>query len=555
MELSIFQATILAAYYWFAATRIVYSLIHILRGPLMTSLFCGIVLGDVPTAIMIGAMIQPMFLAFTAAGGTIVWDECAAGMCGCTITILGGLDMSQALTIAVPISLLCAQLHTLRRIFNIYPVQKADQYAKTCNTKGITFMCLWWPVIMEFFVFAIPMFLALYFGAEAVGRIINNLPQWTTNALAITGKILPALGFAMTINVIGRPQFLPFFLGGFFLAQYSGLSGIPLALSGLFVAFLYYLILEVADKGKKEAMDEGTQAAVEADEEGKKLLTSKDVTNLVVRWNFYCECSNSFARLQSLAFCAAFIPVLKKLYGHDQEEFSAALTRHLMFFNTEGIWGSIIHGIVLAMEEQRALGAPIPTEAITGIKAGLMGPFAGIGDTIDWSTIKPLMAMLCLPLAESGSFIAPVIYFILVAGILTTEEFFFVNIGYRMGTEAAMTILGGGMVNKFISCASVLGMFMMGGLSASLVNVYTTAQIPTGEGTVMAIQGDILDAVAPGLLTLATVLLVYKYLRSGHSMMKATFWILAIGLVLGAVGIIGDGGFLIKPIMDLTAAA
>ena len=365
--------------------------------------------------------------------------------------------------------------------------------------------------------------------------------------------MLPALGFAMTVNVIGRPQFLPFFLGGFFLAQYSGLSGIPLALSGLFVAFMYYLILQASDK--EEVVDEGSQAAVEADKEGKKLLTKKDVNNLAWRWNVYCEMSNSFARLQSLAFCAAFIPVLKKLYGHDQEEFSAALTRHLMFFNTEGIWGAVVHGIALAMEEQRAMGAPVPVEAITGIKAGLMGPFAGIGDTIDWSTIKPLMAMLCLPLAESGSFIAPVIYFILVAGILTTEEFFFVNIGYRMGTEAAMTILGGGMVNKFISCASVLGMFMMGGLSASMVNVYTTAQIPTGEGTVMAIQGDILDAVAPGLLTLATVLLVYKYLRSGHSMMKATFWILAIGLVLGAVGIIGDGGFLIKPIMDLTAAA
>ena len=73
MELSIFQAAILAAYYWFAATRIVYSLIHILRGPLLTSLFCGIVLGDVPTAIMIGAMIQPMFLAFTAAIQPMFW--------------------------------------------------------------------------------------------------------------------------------------------------------------------------------------------------------------------------------------------------------------------------------------------------------------------------------------------------------------------------------------------------------------------------------------------------------------------------------------------------
>ncbi|MBS5518595.1 MAG: PTS system mannose/fructose/sorbose family transporter subunit IID [Christensenellales bacterium] len=546
MELSIFQAAILAAYYWFAATRIVYSLIHILRGPLMTSLFCGIVLGDVPTAIMIGAMIQPMFLAFTAAGGTIVWDECAAGMCGCTITILGGLDMSQALTIAVPISLLCAQLHTLRRIFNIYPVQKADQYAKTCNTKGITFMCLWWPVIMEFFVFAIPMFLALYFGAEAVGRIINNLPQWTTNALAITGKILPALGFAMTINVIGRPQFLPFFLGGFFLAQYSGIGGIPLALSGLFVAFLYYLILQATSQ-EDPAMDNGSREAIEADEQGRHLLTKRDVNNLVFRWQIMAEVPNSFARLQSLSFCAAFIPILKKLYGHDPEELSAALARHLTFFNTEGVWGSVVHGIVMAMEEQRALGAPVPTEAINGIKAGLMGPFAGIGDTINWSTMKPLLIMLVLPLAESGSFLAPIIYAVLLAGITIAENYFFVHIGYRMGTEAAVTILEGGMINKFISCASVLGMFMMGGLSASMVNVYTTVQIPT-SGTPMSVQTDILDAVAPGLMTLATVLLVYKYLRSGHSMMKATFWLLGIGLVLGAIGILGDGGFLLQPL-------
>ena len=553
MELSIMQALILAAYYWFAQWYIFYSAINVFLGPLCTGLVCGIVLGDVPTAMKIAATIQPMFLAFTGAGGTVVWDETAATIGGCTITMISGLDISQSVTIAVPLSLLCAQLHTVRRIITVYTAQQSDKYAQTCNTKGIIFMASWWNIIMKVFLFGVPMFFALYFGAEAVGSFMNSLPAWITNALGATGKLLPALGFAMTINVIGRPQFLPFFLGGFFLAQYAGIGGIPLALSGLFVAFLYFLILEASDK--EEAVDEGSQAAVEADKEGKKLLTKKDVNNLAWRWDIFCEMSNSFARLQSLAFCAAYIPVLKKLYGHDQEEFAAALNRHLMFFNTQGVWGSVVHGIVLAMEEQRAMGAPVPVEAITGIKAGLMGPFAGIGDTIDWSTIKPLMAMLCLPLAESGSFIAPVIYFILVAGILTTEEFFFVNIGYRMGTEAAMTILGGGMVNKFISCASVLGMFMMGGLSASMVNVYTTAQIPTGEGTVMAIQGDILDAVAPGLLTLATVLLVYKYLRSGHSMMKATFWILGIGLVLGAVGIIGDGGFLIKPIMDLTAAA
>ena len=502
----------------------------------------------------IAATIQPMFLAFTGAGGTVVWDETAATMGGCVITMISGLDTSQAVTIAVPLSLLCAQLHTLRRIIMVYPVQRADEYAKTCNTKGILFMAFWWPTIVKFFIFGVPMFLALYFGAEAVGSFMNSLPVWITNALGATGKLLPALGFAMTVNVIGRPQFLPFFLGGFFFAQYSGISGIPLALSGLFIAFLYYLILQASDK-EEEAVDAGTQAAVDADEKGKRLLSKKDVNNLVFRWNFYCEVSNSFARLQSLAFCAAFVPILKKLYGNDQEEFSAALSRHLMFFNTEGIWGSVVHGIVIAMEEQRALGAPIPVEAITGVKAGLMGPFAGIGDTIDWSTLKPLFIMLVLPLAEGGSFLAPIIYAVLLIGVTYTESFIFVNTGYKMGTEAALSILEGGAINKFISCASVLGMFMMGGLSASMVSVYTTAQIPTGDNTVMTIQGDILDAVAPGLLTLAAVLLVYKYLRSGHSMMKATFWLLGIGLVLGAVGIIGDGGFLIKPIMDVTAAA
>ena len=554
MELSVLQAAILALYYWFALWYIFYIAIKVFLGPLCTGLFCGIVLGDIPTAMKIAATIQPMFLAFTGAGGTVVWDETAATMGGCVITMISGLDTSQAVTIAVPLSLLCAQLHTLRRIIMVYPVQRADEYAKTCNTKGILFMAFWWPTIVKFFIFGVPMFLALYFGAEAVGSFMNSLPVWITNALGATGKLLPALGFAMTVNVIGRPQFLPFFLGGFFFAQYSGISGIPLALSGLFIAFLYYLILQASDK-EEEAVDAGTQAAVDADEKGKRLLSKKDVNNLVFRWNVYCEMSNSFARLQSLAFCAAFVPILKKLYGNDQEEFSAALSRHLMFFNTEGIWGSVVHGIVIAMEEQRALGAPIPVEAITGVKAGLMGPFAGIGDTIDWSTLKPLFIMLVLPLAEGGSFLAPIIYAVLLIGVTYTESFIFVNTGYKMGTEAALSILEGGAINKFISCASVLGMFMMGGLSASMVSVYTTAQIPTGDNTVMTIQGDILDAVAPGLLTLAAVLLVYKYLRSGHSMMKATFWLLGIGLVLGAVGIIGDGGFLIKPIMDVTAAA
>ena len=552
MSISVFQALLLALWYWITTWSIGYTWGCVFFGDaLFTGLIVGIVMGDVPTAMKCAAVIKPMFLAFTGAGGTVVWDEAAATLGGISVTLISGMDVSQSVTIAVPLSLLCAQLHTIRRIVFIYPVQKADEYAKVGNDKGIMFMATVWPQAFKLVLFGIPMFLGLYFGAATIGNFMNSLPAWITNALSITGKILPALGFAMTINVIGRPQFLPFFLGGFFLAAYSGMSGIPLALMGLFIAFLYYLILDASSE--KDAVDEGSAAAAKADEEGKKLLTKKDVNNLVFRWNMFCEMSNSFARLQSVAFCAAFIPVLKKLYGNDPEEYSAALTRHLMFFNTQGIWGSVVHGIVLAMEEQRALGAPIPIEAITGIKAGLMGPFAGIGDTIDWSTLKPLFTMLVLPLAEAGSFLAPIFYFILLGGVTYAENLFLVRTGYKMGTDAALSILQGGMIQKFISCASVLGMFMMGGLSSSMVSVTTPIQIPTGDTTAMSVQKDILDAIAPGLLTLAAVLLVYKYLRSGKSMMKATFWLLGIGLVLGAIGIIGEGGFLLKPIVVAAA--
>ena len=95
---------------------------------MVTGLVVGIVLGDVTTAMKCAAVIKPMFLAFTGAGGTVVWDEPAATLGGISVTIISGMDVSQSVTIAVPLSLLCAQLHTIRRIVFIYPVQNCLLY-------------------------------------------------------------------------------------------------------------------------------------------------------------------------------------------------------------------------------------------------------------------------------------------------------------------------------------------------------------------------------------------------------------------------------------------
>ncbi len=198
---------------------------------------------------------------------------------------------------------------------------------------------------------------------------------------------------------------------------------------------------------------------------------------------------------------------------------------------------------VLAMEEQRALGAPIDVAAITGIKAGLMGPFAGIGDTIDWATMVPLVTILLLPLAAAGNPMAAILQLVIITSIVLVEGHIYSHTGFRLGTRAALNILSGRGINTFISVASVLGLFMMGGLSAGMVKVVTPLYIPT-SGSPALVQTGILDKVAPGILPLIVILGTYKFIMSGNSMTKATLMLTAIGLIAGAIGILGGGGLI-----------
>ncbi len=542
MQISVVQAVLIGLYYWFTQIRWGYG--PTWQRPLFAGMIMGFILGDLATGIKIGAIIQPMFLAFTGAGGTVVWDQTAGTIGGAAVCMAGGLPIEQAVTVALPVSLLFAQVHTVRRIFYAYPAMQADKAAAKGNDKAIIFWGSYFCWMAGLVLYALPMTIVIMLGANAIGVFMKTLPVWVVNTLSALGGLLPSLGFAMTLRVIGRPQFMPFYLGGFFLVQYTKIGGLFLAFIGLFFAFLYYLILDASKKDDNVA-DMSQAGAGAIDENTKRLLTQKDCDRMFRRWFFYCEQSNSFARLQSIAYCISFIPALKKLYGNDPEEYSAALQRHLMFFNTQGIWGSVIHGIVLAMEEQRALGAPIEVDAITGVKAGLMGPFAGIGDTIDWSTLFPLYTVLVLPLAQGGSIMGPVLQFVLLTATVFIEGTIFSRTGFRLGTRAALNILSGSAINTFISCASVLGMFMMGGLSATMVSVVTPIFIPT-SGSPMMVQRDILDKVAPGLLTLAAVLLTYAFIMKGNTMTKATLVLLLVGFVLGAIGVIGKGGLVFK---------
>jgi mannose/fructose/N-acetylgalactosamine-specific phosphotransferase system component IID len=271
-------------------------------------------------------------------------------------------------------------------------------------------------------------------------------------------------------------------------------------------------------------------------EQSKKILTKKDITLSWFLWFISCEVSNSFERLQSLAFCISMIPILKKLYK-TKEELSNALTRHLQFFNTQGIWGGLVHGITIAMEEQRALDKNIPEEAITGIKMGLMGPFAGIGDTIDWATWTPMVCAFFVPFAKEGSWFAGIGPVIIIGAITLIEGYLLYHAGYNAGTASAVQILEAGWINQLILGSSILGLFMIGGLSASLLQVSTPLKFVV-QGKAFSIQVDLFDKILPGILPLLALTGVYLYIEKAQNYTKAVLWVLVIGFILGVLGIL-----------------
>lgn len=275
---------------------------------------------------------------------------------------------------------------------------------------------------------------------------------------------------------------------------------------------------------------------IENKQEDKKvrILTKKDVTKTYLRWWWTAELSNSFERMQALAVCTSFSPALEKLYK-DKEELREALKRHLQFFNTQAIWGGVIHGTVLAMEEEKAVEGKIPGEVISGIKNGLMGPLAGIGDTLDFGTFQTIFLALGASFAAQGN-IFGAFFPILFSILLFTEGYYLFHLGYSLGKDSVKKILSGGIVNKVIDGASILGMFMMGALSGSIVKLSTPLAFNVG-GKPIVVQ-DTLNLIAPGLLPLAAVFFVYwgmKYKK--WTITKLLVILIVVALVGALVGI------------------
>lgn len=274
-------------------------------------------------------------------------------------------------------------------------------------------------------------------------------------------------------------------------------------------------------------------------EETKRSLTKKEVVKAFWRWTFFSHANYNYERLEATGLVFVMKPVIKKLYGDRPDEYKACIQRHMQFFNTEPHIGGVIPGIVLAMEEERANGAPITDEAINGVKTGLMGPFAGIGDTLWQGTLTPILLAFGISLGSQGNLLGPVIYTLLMFGIMFPVAYICWMKGYSLGKEGIEKILGGNQLQMLITGASAMGAIVLGALSAQFVTVKCSAIIKLGA-LKMNVQETVFDQLFQGILPLAVTLFTLYLLK--NKKMKATTVMLilvVIGVVLGAVGFLG----------------
>ncbi len=268
----------------------------------------------------------------------------------------------------------------------------------------------------------------------------------------------------------------------------------------------------------------------------EKKLDRSDVRRAFWLWTFFSHANYNYERLQGTAFAQAMAPIIRKLYK-DPEEIKAALKRHLVFFNTEPNVGGVIHGVVIAMEEQRANGADIDDDAINSVKSGLMGPLAGIGDSITQGTITPILLSIGIGLAAAGNPFGSVLYFVLEVGIIVALAYFFWFQGYDRGRVGVTDLLKSGLLDRALTGASVLGNMVMGALTYQFVHVFVTwhvgIDVGGGQTKNFDVQKDLVGAIYPGLLPLLFTLLTWWLLARRR---VSPIWLLVIYLVVAMVG-------------------
>jgi fructoselysine and glucoselysine-specific PTS system IID component len=498
----------------------------LLSRPLVLGPLVGLVLGDVSQGVMIGATLELIFMGNIKVGAAIPPDIITGGVLGTAFAILSHKGPAIALALAVPISILSEMvisgLFVFRAVFN----KKFNQYAEDGEYKKIQRLHIL-SGLLKPLLMGIIIFIALELGTNAVKSFLDLIPAWVQSGLQVAGNMLPALGFALLMNLMFNKRVAPYFFLGFMLAAFLKLPIIAIGGLGVIIA-----LIVTQDPPKPATSNDDfdfDEPALEAPGTPGGQMLSKSIIRKLFFRSLTLEANFNFETWQNTGFAFTIIPVLKKLYT-TKEAMASALKRHLQLFNTSPYGSTLIIGITAAMEEQNNRDADFDEESISSVKLGLMGPLAGVFDSLFWGTFKVIAAGVGTSLAMKGNILGPILFLLIfnVPHLLLRYNLTF--IGYNAGTKFLQNLSKSNLMDKLTQGAAILGLMVVGAMPATLMSIKTPLSIG-GSSSAVTVQS-VLDQIVPAMIPLGLTFLVYYFVKKN---VKTTYLLLGL-LALGFVG-------------------
>jgi len=279
-----------------------------------------------------------------------------------------------------------------------------------------------------------------------------------------------------------------------------------------------------------------------------KTISDKTLKKSFFNWFFWNGCSQQAESMLGMAFGQAMAPVIDELYDN-QEDKAEALKRHITLFNTESQVGSICNGIVCGLEEANANKQCTP-ELISGTKVALIGPTSAIGDSLWVATVIPILLTICLSIAQanpSTAWLGPILYMIIYPVGTCILSWFLFKLGKKSGLEGMHSLMSTGKLDTLTETMSVLGLLVVGALTASFVSVtlpiritqdvYDAVNNTVLENQVIFNADNVVNAIFPKLLPLGLTLWVYRlYAKKKFTPLALMGIILVLALVLTWLG-------------------
>ena len=264
-------------------------------------------------------------------------------------------------------------------------------------------------------------------------------------------------------------------------------------------------------------------------------ITKKDLLKVFWR-SFPLQACFNFERMQNVGFCYSMLPILKKLYT-DKKELSAALKRHLEFFNTTPQTVTFITGACIALEEQnKKSNGEFDISSIAALKAALMGPIAGIGDSFFWGTFRIIAAGIGCSLATQGSILGAILFLLIFNIPHYLVRYYGLKIGYKSGIDFIANAQESGMIGILTNCAKVMGLCVVGAMIASMVSFKIPFTIEI-TGAAVKVQS-IFDQILPSILPLGLTFVIYALLKKGVKTTRVMYGIIALGIIGSLLGVL-----------------